>query len=150
MMYFDESTTDPASRAVADPLALSKRAARRLIQRAFVLAGRERNVRQHIREAHGTILWVIEDWDLTWTTFLDKGKLEFDRRPAKRPDLTLSWPTAQRFFAQAEADTRADDACQRSGQASLWRFVQPVYTAFFATLREVLQDPVDEDGTLLA
>lgn len=138
------------SQGISDPSTLSKRAARRLIQRAFVLAGRDRNVRQHIREARGAILWVIEDWDLAWTTFLKKGKLEFDRRPAKCPDLTLSWPTAEEFFAQGETDARRNDGPQRTGRTELWKFVQPVYGTFFAALREVLQDPVDEDGVRLA
>jgi len=138
------------SQGITDPSALSKRAARRLIQRAFVLTGRERNVRQHIREARGAILWVIEDWDLAWTILFDKGRFAFDRRPAKRPDLTLSWASAELFFAQAEGDSRKYETCQRTGQASLWKFVQPVYGAFFAALREVLQNPVDEDGTRLA
>ncbi len=136
--------------SIEDSSTLSKRAARRLIQRAFVLAGRERNVRQHIREARGAILWVIEDWDLAWTIFFEKGKLEFDRRPAKRPDLTLTWPTAEEFFAQIEATTRRDDLPERTGNAQLWKFGQPVYAAFLVALREVLLDPVDEDGTRLA
>lgn len=136
--------------AVADPTSLSKRAARRLIQRAFVLAGRDRNVRQHIREASGAILWVIEDWDLAWTIFFDKGKLEFDRRPAKRPDLTLTWPTAEEFFSQIESTARRADRPERAGNPRLWKFGQPVYAAFLAALREVLLDPVDEDGTRLA
>jgi hypothetical protein len=135
---------------VADPTSLSKRAARRLIQRAFVLAGRDRNVRQHIREARGAILWVIEDWDLAWTIFFDKGKLEFDRRPAKRPDLTLTWPTAEEFFSQIASTARRDDRPERAGNTQLWKFGQPVYAAFLAALREVLLDPVDEDGTRLA
>lgn len=138
------------SQRISDPSTLSKRAARRLIQRAFVLAGGDRNVRQHIREAHGAILWVIEDWDLAWTIFFDKGRLEFDRRPAKRPDLTLSWPTAEEFFSQVENTARRDDLPERTGNTQLWKFGQPVYTAFLAALLEVLQNPVDEDGTRLA
>ena len=42
--------------------ALSKRGARRAIQRAFVRVGRERAIRQHLREAELTTLWTIEDW----------------------------------------------------------------------------------------
>ena len=138
------------SQGISDPSTLSKRAARRLIQRAFVLAGRDRNVRQHIREARGAVLWVIEDWDLAWTIFFEKGKLEFDRRPTKRPDLTLTWQTAEEFFSQLENTARRDDRPARAGNAQLWKFGQPVYTAFLAALREVLLDPVDEDGTRLA
>ena len=138
------------SQGISDPSTLSKRAARRLIQRAFVLTGRERNVRQHIREARGAILWVIEDWDLAWTIFFDKGKLEFDRRPAKRPDLTLTWHTADEFFRQVESRARKDDGPERAGNESLWKFAQPVYSGFCASLREVLQNPVDQDGVRLA
>ena len=141
---------DRTTEAVADPTALSKRAARRLIQRAFVLTGRDRNVRQHIRSAKCLMLWVIQDWDLDWTVSLDRGKIEFDRRPTKRPDLTLTWPTAQEFFKQAAVGTRKDDAPDHSGDTSLWRFAQPVYFAFCAALREVLLDPVDENGVRLA
>lgn len=133
-----------------DTTSLSKRAARRLIQRAFVLAGRDRNVRQHIREAHGAILWVIEEWDLAWTIFFEKGKLEFDRRPTKRPDLTLTWHTAGEFFKQVESSARKDDGPQRVGDATVWKFAQPVYSGFCASLREVLRNPVDEDGVRLA
>lgn len=141
---------DRTIEAVADPTSLSKRAARRLIQRAFVLAGRDRNVRQHIREARCLMLWVIEDWDLAWTVSLDRGRMEFDRRPTKRPDLTLTWPTAEEFFKQVAVGTRKDDAPYHSGDASLWKFAQQVYSSFCAALREVLLDPVDENGVRLA
>src|SRR6266481_4257192 len=91
---------DPQSQSILDFTSLSRRAARRIFQRAFVLAGRDRNVRQHIREAHCKILWVIEDWDFAWTVILDRGRVDFDRRPTKRPDLTLTWSTAEEFFHQ--------------------------------------------------
>jgi hypothetical protein len=136
--------------AVVDPTSLSRRAARRLFQRAFVLAGRDRNVRQHIREARCAILWVIEDWDFSWTIYLDKGKMEFDRRPTKKPDLTLTWPTGEEFFKQVEKGTRKDGAPAREGDAALWKFVQPVYSGYCAALRGVLLDPVDENGVRLA
>jgi hypothetical protein len=141
---------DRQTEAVSDPASLSRRAARRLFQRAFVLAGRDRNVRQHIREAHCVLLWVIEDWDFVWTIYLDKGKIEFDRRPTKRPDLTLTWPTAEKFFKQAEKGTRKDDAPSHVGDGAVWKFAQPVYSAFCAALRSVLLDPVDENGVRLA
>ena len=141
---------DRTIQSVADPTSLSKRAARRVIQRAFVLAGRDRNVRQHIREAHCLMLWVIEDWDLEWTVGLDRGRMEFDRRPTKRPDLTLTWPTAEEFFKQVAVGTRKDDAPKHVGDASLWKFAQPVYSAFCSALREVIRDPVDEKGVRLA
>lgn len=141
---------DRTIEAVADPTALSKRAARRLIQRAFVLAGRDRNVRQHMRSAKCLTLWVIEDWELEWTVILDRGKMVFDRRPTKRPDLTLTWPTSQEFFKQVAVGTRKDNAPDHSGDAGLWKFGQVAFSAFCAALREVLSDPVDEDGVRLA
>jgi hypothetical protein len=136
--------------AVSDPASLSKRAALRVFQRAFVLAGRERNVRQHIREAHCLILWVIEDWDLAWTVVLDRGKIEFDRRPTKHPDLTLTFPTADEFFNQVESSARKDDGPARTGDTTYWKYALVVYSGFCASLREVLQNPVDENGIRLA
>jgi hypothetical protein len=85
----------------------SKRAARRILQRAFVLTGRDRPLRQHIREARFTTLWTLEDWDLAWTVIVDRGKIEFERRPAKHPDLTFSWPTADEFFSCATLSFRS-------------------------------------------
>jgi len=85
----------------------SKRAARRILQRAFVLTGRDRQLRQHIREARLTTLWVLEDWDLVWTVIIDRGKIEFDRRPAKHPDLTFNWETANEFFYCASLSFRS-------------------------------------------
>ena len=79
----------------------SKRAARRILQRAFVLTGRDRALRQHIREARFTTVWILEDWDLVWTVIIDRGKIDFERRPARHPDLTLTWPTAVDFFSSA-------------------------------------------------
>jgi hypothetical protein len=84
----------------------SKRAARRIIQRAFVLTGRDKHLRQHLRAARLTILWILEDWDLVWSVIVDRGKIEFDRRPAKHPDLTLSWQNANEFFSSARLSFR--------------------------------------------
>ncbi len=129
---------------------LSKRAARRLIQRAFVLTGRDRVVRRHIREVRLTTLWVLEDWHLNWTVVLDRGKLEFDRRPAKRPDVTLTWPTAGDFFRQVESGGRGDQAYAFAGATSLGRISQLLFQAFSASLRQVFREPVDENGVRLA
>ena len=85
----------------------SKRAARRILQRAFVLTGRDKQLRQHIREARLTTLWILEDWDLVWTVIIDRGKIEFERRPAKHPHLTLSWKTANEFFSDASLSSRS-------------------------------------------
>ena len=72
------------------------------------------------------------------------------RETTKRPDLTLTWPTAEEFFKQVAVGTRKDDPPDQSGNESLWKFAQPVYSAFCAALREVLLDPVDENGVRLA
>jgi len=103
--------SEPSSQSLLPP---SKRAARRIIQRAFVLTGRDRQLRQHIREIRLTTLWILEDWDLVWTVNIDRGRIEFERRPAKHPDLTLSWQTAEEFFSRAGQSFRPR-AEQRGG-----------------------------------
>jgi hypothetical protein len=138
---------------------LSKRAARRVIQRAFVLAGRDRVVRQHIREAHLTSRWVLEDWNLEWTLTIDRCKLTFERRPAKNADVVLTWTSASAFFEDVQHATRSQSwlgdtagrqgdshAARFNGSVQLLKFVEPVYFAFGAALREVLANPVDENG----
>ena len=131
------------------PCQLSKRAARRIIQRAFVLAGRDRNVRQHIREARVTSLWIIEDWDLTWTLLVHRGRLEFDRRPTRKPDLTFTWRTAEEFFDYVETSGHRPSTLEVTGNPALLRFTDPVCQAFWASLRELLRKPVDECGDSL-
>ncbi len=128
------------------PSQLSKRAARRIIQRAFVLAGRDRNVRQHIREAKVTSLWIIEDWDLAWTLLIHRGRVEFDRRPTRKPDLTFNWRTAEDFFKESESGVRGQSMSEMTGNLALRRFTDPVCQAFRASLRELLRNPVDESG----
>lgn len=133
----------------ADSPRFSKRAARRLIQRAFVLTGRDKHVRQHIREAHLTSLWVLQEWDLTWTVVLDRGRIHFERRPARKPDVTLIWDAAEDFFDQAEGGTRAEGGFQFEGRPELKSFVATLLKGFFASLRHVLRDPVDDVGESL-
>ena len=128
---------------------ISKRAARRLIQRAFVLAGRDKRVRQHLREAHLTTLWTIQDWDLAWTVALQRGRLKFERRPAKQPDLSLTWGTAAEFFGQVEARFPAEGVFELAGSKELRRFCGPVLNGFFSSLRHVLSNPVDDKGESL-
>lgn len=128
------------------PSQLSKRAARRIIQRAFVLAGRDRNVRQHIREARVASLWIIEDWDLTWTLLVHRGRVEFERRPTAKPDLIFTWRTAEDFFKETEPSGRGPGTSEVTGNLMLRRFTDPVCQAFWASLRELLRNPVDECG----
>lgn len=127
----------------------SKRAARRLIQRAFVLAGRDKHLRQHIREAHLTTRWVLRDWELAWTVLISHGHIEFDRRPAKHPDLTLTWENASDFFTHAETGAPLPEEVVLEGDPALRRFSEPVYKAFFRSLGSVLRYPVDEQGESL-
>jgi len=131
------------------PQALSKRAARRLIQRAFVLTGRDKHLRQHLREAHLTTLWVVEDWDLTWTVILGRGGIEFERRPAKKPDVVLTWPTAEKFFQEVEYDSLLTGAHQFDGKQELRRFSEPLLKGFFKSLCHVLRYPVGDTGESL-
>lgn len=157
-MRLNNGVMEPAA-PTPDTSSLSKRAARRLIQRAFVLASRDRVLRQHIRQTRLTTLWILEDWKLVWTVTLERGKLEFERRPARNPGLILAWPTAAAFFRQAESATRArawasadtDEAGENvqpeiQGDRGLLRLLEPVFYAFCAALRAVLANPVDENG----
>ena len=130
-------------------ITLSKRAARRIIQRAFVLTGRDKRVREHIRTTQLTTLWVLEDWNLAWTVYLHRGRLEVARRPGKHPDVTFSWPTAEEFFLQAERV--GDSLVQVEILPALEhpRFFQPVLRGFFTALRHVLSNPVDDQGVSL-
>ena len=150
MIRSSETMVEPASNP--DRFPLSRRAARRLIQRAFVLAGRDRHVRQHIREAHLTTLWVLEDWDFVWSVLLERGKLSFDRRPSRKPDSTFTWQTAAEFFAQieqgnlVERDNLKDEGFGYEGLPGLKRTFEPLFRVFAEALREVLRNPVDENG----
>jgi hypothetical protein len=138
--------TDQSTESFLPP---SKRAARRLLQRAFVLTGRDRPLRQHIREARFTILWVLEDWDLVWTIIIDRGKIEFARRPAKHPDLTLSWRTATEFFSSASLSFLPKDPLKLAENPELRRAASHLLNCFFGHLGHVLRNPVDGAGESL-
>ena len=133
---------DPAS-------SLSKRAARRIIQRAFVLVGRDKVLRQQIRESEITTLWIVEDWELQWTVFLRRGKFEIERRSAKYPDVTLSWPTAEEFFQQVDRSGEASVKVEIFPAQEHRRFFETLLRGFFACLRHVLANPVDDFGESL-
>ncbi len=135
---------------VPDRPSISKRAARRLIQQALVLTGRDRSVRQHIREARIETLWVLEDWDFEWTVMIDRGKVRFDRRPARTPDITLTWPEAAAFLASIQEGRAPDDSRVLAGNLGDFRtFVEPVYRSFCRLLEEVIKYPVDDAGNPL-
>jgi len=127
----------------------SKRAARRILQRAFVLTGRDRQLRQHIREARLTTLWILEDWDLVWRVIIDRGKIEFDRRPAKHPDLTFSWQTAGEFFSRAKESGSPESPLDLAVNPELQRVARHLLKCFFGYLGHVLRNPVDGAGESL-
>lgn len=129
--------------------ALSKRGARRVIQRAFVLVGRERPIRQHIREVELNTQWAIEDWGLEWTVVVDHGRLEFHRGHVGKAQLTYTWETGEEFLAQVETGTASRDGFQLVADPIWRRVVDPVFNSFLTTLRAVLADPIDDDGVKL-
>ena len=128
---------------------ISKRAARRLIQRAWVLAARDKHLRQHFREIRLTTLWVLEDWNLAWTAVFDRGKIHFERRPAKQPDMTFCWPTAQAFFEQVNDGIAPEDGFQFEGTQEHRRLFAPLLKGFLTLLRHVIANPVDDAGERL-
>ena len=144
------SQSPPETLSIQDlGMSLSKRAARRTIQRAFVLMGRDKFLRQQIRESEITTLWVVEDRDLEWTVFFHRGRFEVERRPAKHPDVTLSWATAEEFFQQVERSGQARVQVQISPPQEHHRFFETLLRGFFECLRHVLANPVDEVGESL-
>ena len=128
---------------------LSKRAARRLIQRAFVLAGRDRHLRQRLREAGITTRWVLKDWDFSWTVNCYRGRVYFERRPAKHPDAELVWSSAEEFFTSIESGKPDRGNFECIGDAAHRRLLGSILQAFGACLQVVLRDPVDENGVPL-
>ncbi len=132
------------------PAELSKRAARRLIQRAFVLVGRDRHVRQHLREVQVKMMWVLEDEGVEWAVWLDRGRLQFDRQPVKDPDVTLTWPKAETFFESARSGREGAADFTIEGPQNLCRLAELVWRAFRVELGHVLRHPFDEDGVRLA
>ncbi len=133
--------------ALQDPAtALSKRAARRIIQRTLVLMGKNKALRQLIRESQLTTVWSIEDWDMEWTVLLHRGKFEYERRQSKQPDATLIWPSAELFFGQVDNLKDVDLHAQISSQKANPHFYSTLLRGFFSTLRLVLEDPVDAVG----
>ncbi len=129
------------------PSSLSKRAARRLIQRALVLVGRDRRLRQHIRETRLVTTWTVEDWGLTWTVELDRGKVCYDRRSAGRPDCTFAWRTAEDFFRQIDRESFPDESF---GAPELRRLAEPFCRCFCRMMQRVLSFPFDDEGDRLA
>ena len=146
----EEESEEVLHQDVLRRLSISKRAARRLIQRALVLAGRDRTVRQHIREAQIKMLWVLADWEFAWTVGLNRGKVLFDRRPARKPHLTLTWPSAEDFFRDIDEGRTVDATLQLEGDLHLRRYSDVVLRAFCRLLGQVMRHPFDDAGNPLA
>jgi hypothetical protein len=79
----------------------------------------------------------------------DRGRLEFDRRPTKRPDLTFTWQSAADFFAEIETGVRVASGFQAEGDLALQRVCEPVYRSFSKALQTLLGQPVDQNGVPL-
>ena len=120
-----------------------------MIQQAFVLTGRDRSVRQHIREARIETLWVLENWNLAWTVAIDRGKVRFERRPARTPDLSLTWTDAEEFFAAIQEGRVPDGSRVVAGNLDFQAYVEPVYRSFCRSLEQVIKYPVDDAGNPL-
>jgi hypothetical protein len=148
-LTISRNMTESVSRSNESFLPPSKRAARRILQRAFVLTGRDRKLRQHIREVRFTTLWVVEDWDLRWTVIIDHGKIEFDRRPAKHPDLTLNWQTADEFFSAAGENASPQNRVDSAVDLELKRVTNTLLKFFLGYLGDVLRNPLDAAGESL-
>ena len=106
-------------------------------------------MRHQIRESELITLWIIEDWDLEWTVFLHRGRFEVERRPAKHPAVTLSWPTAKEFFEQVDRAASAGIQAKILPAQERHRFFETLLRGFFACLRHVLATPVDDVGESL-
>jgi hypothetical protein len=136
------ATQDPAT-------SLSKRAARRIIQRAFVLMSRDKVLRQHIRDAETVTLWIVEDMQMEWTVLFHRGRFEVERRPAKHPDVTLTWATAEEFFQQVDRSAETPVQVQIDPVPERRRHWDILLRGFFSYLRQVLANPVDDVGESL-
>lgn len=128
---------------------LSKRAARRMIQRTFVLVHRDRQAHQHLREARLATQWAIEDWDLEWSVILDRGRLEVDRRAAKKPDLVFRWRSAAEFFRHVESGKPPEEGFSMEGAREVRKFSDPLLKSFIKWLYHVCKNPVDDLGESL-
>jgi hypothetical protein len=128
---------------------LSKRGARRAIQRAFVLVSRQRSIRQHLRAIELNTRWTVEDWELEWTVLLDHGRLEFHRGHIGKPQVEYAWQTAEGFFGHLGSGSAPEIGFQLVGDPVWRRVVDPVFKSFAAALRAVLAHPVDDDGARL-
>ncbi len=106
-------------------------------------------MRQHIREARVATLWVLEDWGFEWTVSLDRGKVRFDRRPARAPDVTLTWAIAEEFLTSIQEGRAPTGSLVMEGKLELRTYIDPVYKSFCRSLEQVIRNPVDDVGNPL-
>ena len=133
----------------AIPASLSKRGARRVIQRAVVLTGRDKALRQKLRSVELTTRWLIEDWGLEWTVVVDQGHIEFHRGHVGKAQVSILWKTGDEFLGHLETKSVPAGGFELECEPGLRRVVDMVFQAFLSTLRNVLADPVDDDGVRL-
>jgi predicted lipid carrier protein YhbT len=91
----------------------------------------------------------VEDWDLVWTVTIDRGKIAFQRRPAKHPDLTISWQTANEFLSCARESASPESRLELAGNIELRRVASNLLKSFLSHLGHVLRNPVDGAGESL-
>ena len=143
-------STDPGienTRAI--PSSLSKRGARRVIQRAVVLMGRDKALRQKLRSVELITRWLIEDWGSEWTVIVDEGHIAFHRGHVGKAQVSILWKTGDKFLAHLEAKSALTEGFALECEPALRRVVDAVFQAFLSTLRQVLADPVDDAGVRL-
>lgn len=128
---------------------LSKRGARRVIQRAVVLMGRDKALRQKVRSVDLTTRWLIEDWGLEWTVVVAQGHIEFHRGHVGKAQVNLFWKSGDEFLSHIEAQTNPAEGFVLECDPGMRRVVETVLQAFLGTLRAVLADPVDDAGVRL-
>jgi hypothetical protein len=128
---------------------LSKRGARRVIQRAFVLMGRNKALRQKLRSVSLTTRWVVEDWGLEWSVILEKGHVEFHRGHVGKPQVNVVWSTGDQFLAHLESGISPAEGFEFDCEPDARRTMEVILQTFPVTLRNVLADPIDDDGVRL-
>lgn len=80
---------------------------------------------------------------------MDRGKVRFERRPSRSPDMTLSWPEAADFFASIQEGRTPDGALAMEGNVVFRTYVDLVYKSFCRSLEQVIKYPVDDAGNPL-
>ena len=96
------------------------------------------------------MMWVLADEELEWSVLVDRGRFEFDRRPVKKPDITLTWHEAKAFFESARSGRDGAEDFTVEGPQGLRRIVELIWRAFRTALGNVLSFPFDDEGVRLA